>query len=69
LIEKIEDWQARGLQRHIEFEDDKRKVRFGNLAAYLCGGTHVKSLAETGRINIISIKSKKGELSIRYALS
>lgn len=69
LIEKIEEWQARGLQRHIEFEDDKRKVRFGNLAAYLCGGTHVKSLAETGRINIISIKSKKGELSIRYALS
>ena len=69
LIEKIAGWQAQGLQRHIEFEDDKRKVRFGDLAAYWCGGTHVKNLSEMGGIDIVSIKSKKGELGIRYALA
>lgn len=69
LVEHIEGWCEKRLVRHIAFENNLRNVRFGELAAYGCGGTHVKNLADIGPVLITGIKLKKGELNIRYALT
>lgn len=66
LEERIALWQSQGLLRHIEFEDGRRKVRFGDLPAYGCGGTHVVSLSELGSVAITSVKVKKGQLIVNY---
>ncbi|WP_435947154.1 alanyl-tRNA editing protein [Dryocola sp. BD586] len=68
VTEKIERWQTDRLIRHIEFEDGRRKVRFGELPAYMCGGTHVGSLSEIGSLEITGIKVKKGQLIVNYAI-
>ena len=50
----------------LSFEGGVRKVAFGHLPAFPCGGTHVASLAQIGRIEIQSARIKKGEVSVRY---
>lgn len=64
----IAGWQSAALPRHIAFEDGRRKVRFGDLPAYGCGGTHVSSLAELGSVVIGSVKMKKGQLIVSYTV-
>ena len=64
----IDDWKADNLLRHTEIEAGRRKVRFGDLPAYPCGGTHVKQLAEIGEMQLLGLKMKKGQLVITYAL-
>ncbi len=68
LLASIEAWISAGLLRHVEFESDRRKVRFGDLPAYACGGTHVSSLQNIDKLVISSIKQKKGQLTISYLL-
>lgn len=68
LLASIEAWISAGLLRHVEFESDRRKVRFGTLPAYECGGTHVSSLQNIDKLVISSIKQKKGQLTISYLL-
>lgn len=68
LLASIEAWISAGLLRHVEFESDRRKVRFGDLPAYECGGTHVSSLQNIDKLVISSIKQKKGQLTISYLL-
>lgn len=68
LIALIDGWKAQNLLRHTEIETGRRKVRFGDLPAYMCGGTHVKQLADIGVMQILGLKMKKGQLVITYAL-
>jgi len=41
-------------------------VCFGDQPMHGCGGTHVSSAGQIGRIRILKIKEKKGQLSIQY---
>ena len=68
LIALINGWKADNLPRHTEMEAGRRKVRFGDLPAYSCGGTHVSQLAEIGEMEILGMKIKKGQLIVTYAL-
>ncbi|MEB6379855.1 alanyl-tRNA editing protein [Leclercia adecarboxylata] len=68
LLALINGWKAENLLLHTEIEAGRRKVRFGNLPAYSCGGTHVKQLADTGEMQILGLKMKKGQLVVTYAL-
>lgn len=68
LAASIETWIGAGLPRHVEFESGRRKVWFGDLPAYECGGTHVSSLQNIDKLVISSIKQKKGQLTISYLL-
>lgn len=54
--------------RVLQLEANTRRVGFGNLPAYPCGGTHVAHLAEIGQVVIEKIKEKKGQLSVFYHL-
>ncbi len=70
LIEaQISAWIAGSLPRKIEFIDGKREVRFGELPAYGCGGTHSQTTGEIGHVTLTSVKMKKGQLVVSYTLS
>ncbi|MGY5958512.1 alanyl-tRNA editing protein [Kosakonia sp. BK9b] len=68
LLVPIADWQSADLVRHIVFKEGRREVRFGELPAYGCGGTHLHSLAALGQVTISQIKIKKGQLIVSYAV-
>ncbi|MCZ4057903.1 alanyl-tRNA editing protein [Pantoea sp. LMR881] len=57
------------LLRHQYMEGETRKVTWGDLPPYACGGTHVASTEETGTVEITAVKLKKGALSVSYTLS
>ncbi|YCI81037.1 alanyl-tRNA editing protein [Enterobacteriaceae bacterium] len=64
----IAGWIADGLERHVAVDGEVREVRFGDLPAYRCGGTHVSSLADLPEVVLTQIKLKKGQLVVNYAL-
>lgn len=66
LTAKINIWIDENLPRHIDFSEGNRQVRFGELPAYGCGGTHVCSLREIGKTILTSVKMKKGQLVVSY---
>lgn len=68
LLKQVEIWQAENLPRQISFADGLRKVGFGDMLSYPCGGTHVASLAELGKVTILQVKMKKGQLIVNYTL-
>ncbi|WP_241018556.1 alanyl-tRNA editing protein [Paraburkholderia sp. Tr-20389] len=57
-----------GLSRAVLLDGDKRTVGFGSLPAYSCGGTHVASTADIGKIKISKVKEKKGQVWVYYDL-
>ncbi|WP_241024796.1 alanyl-tRNA editing protein [Paraburkholderia sp. Ac-20340] len=59
---------AAGLSRNMTLDGDKRSIGFGSLPAYSCGGTHVGSTAEIGKIKISKVKEKKGQVWVYYDL-
>jgi alanyl-tRNA synthetase len=59
---------AADLGRNIMLDGERRSVGFGSLPAYSCGGTHVASTAEIGKIKISKVKEKKGQLWVYYEL-
>lgn len=59
---------AADLPRRQQALDGVRRIGFGDLPAYGCGGTHVAALGEIGEIEIIAVKVKKGQLIVQYAL-
>ncbi|MCY1245641.1 hypothetical protein D9M72_588050 [compost metagenome] len=59
---------AAGLCRNTTLDGDKRFIGFGPLPAYSCGGTHVASTADIGRITISKVKEKKGQMWVYYDL-
>lgn len=68
LTGKISAWIDENLPRHIDFYEGKRQVRFGELPAYGCGGTHVCSLRDIGQITLTGVKMKKGQLVVSYTV-
>ena len=69
LLALVKAWQAQDLPRQVTFANGMRKVGFGELPAYPCGGTHVARLAELSDIVISQIKMKKGQLVVSYTLA
>jgi len=53
---------------NVRETDDGRFVEFTGIGGYLCGGTHVKSLSEIGVICIDSVRSKKGQTTVKYSI-
>lgn len=62
----IEQWIAADLPRLTSLREGAREIGFGDLPAYGCGGTHVRSLKELHRVTIDSLAHKKGTLSVHY---
>ena len=46
--------------------EEVRVVDIGGLGSYPCGGTHVKTLKELGRVVVRSIKRQKGISRVSY---
>lgn len=57
------------LARSCEMRDGLRVVGFGQLPAFPCGGTHVRSLADIGAVRLLELKRKKNQLTLSYDLS
>jgi alanyl-tRNA synthetase len=64
----IEQWIANDLPRLTSLREGAREIGFGELPAYGCGGTHVRSLKDLGTVTIASLSQKKGTLSVHYAV-
>ena len=52
--------------RRLVDQDGVRSVCFGELPMHGCGGTHVASAGQVGRLSILKIKEKKAQLSVHY---
>lgn len=50
-------------------EDGVRVVEFGDVGSYPCGGTHVLTLKECGRVVIRGIKRQKGVSKVSYEVN
>ena len=68
LLEKVAAWQAGNLPRQVAFADGLRQIGFGDMQSYPCGGTHVASLSELGKIVISQVKMKKGQIIVSYTV-
>jgi alanyl-tRNA synthetase len=64
----IEQWIANDLPRLTSLREGAREIGFGELPAYGCGGTHVRSLKDLGTVTITSLSLKKGTLSVHYSV-
>ena len=64
----IEQWVAQDLPRLTSMREGAREIGFGELPAYGCGGTHVRSLKDLGTVTIASVSQKKGTLSVHYSV-
>lgn len=64
----IEQWIAHDLPRLTSLREGAREIGFGELPAYGCGGTHVRSLKDLGTVTIASVSQKKGTLSVHYSV-
>jgi Ser-tRNA(Ala) deacylase AlaX len=62
----IGQWITDDLPRLTSLREGAREIGFGELPAYGCGGTHVRSLKDLGTVTIASISQKKGILSVHY---
>ncbi|MEJ5060892.1 MULTISPECIES: alanyl-tRNA editing protein [unclassified Pseudomonas] len=62
----IELWITHDLPRLTSLREGAREIGFGELPAYGCGGTHVRSLKDLGTVTIESVSQKKGTLSVHY---
>lgn len=68
IQQRVNQWIEANYPRHMNLKDGTRKVGFGELPAYACGGTHVQALSELGQVTIMALSEKKGVLSVRYSL-
>ncbi|MVV52360.1 alanyl-tRNA editing protein [Pseudomonas sp. PB120] len=64
----IAQWIASDWPRLTSLREGAREIGFGELPAYGCGGTHVRSLKELGAVTITSVSQKKGTLSVHYSI-
>jgi alanyl-tRNA synthetase len=60
---------AAALPRTMRIHDGMRVIGFGEFEAYGCGGTHVASSEQVGRIVIVKLKEKKGQLTVQYEVA
>lgn len=68
IAAEISKLVQRELPRYQALVNGIRKVTWGDLPEYACGGTHVCSTALIGEISITGVKFKKGALSVSYEL-
>jgi alanyl-tRNA synthetase len=68
ILHGIEKWIANDLPRLTSLREGAREIGFGELPAYGCGGTHVRSLKDLGTVTITSLSLKKGTLSVHYSV-
>ena len=64
----IDQWVEHDLPRLTSLREGAREIGFGELPAYGCGGTHVRSLKDLGTVTIASLSQKKGTLSVHYSV-
>jgi Ser-tRNA(Ala) deacylase AlaX len=64
----ISEEEARSIGMHIPFGKSARVVNFEGYAGCGCGGTHVNSAIEIGKIIIRKIKSSQGKTKISYSV-
>ncbi|VVM91401.1 hypothetical protein PS624_02836 [Pseudomonas fluorescens] len=64
----IGQWIEHDLPRLTSLREGAREIGFGELPAYGCGGTHVRSLKDLGTVTIASLSQKKGTLSVHYSV-
>ncbi|WP_409317055.1 alanyl-tRNA editing protein [Pseudomonas sp. KCJK9016] len=64
----IGQWIEHDLPRLTSLREGAREIGFGELPAYGCGGTHVRSLKDLGTVTIASLSQKKGTLSVHYTV-
>ncbi|RON95604.1 hypothetical protein BK672_08805 [Pseudomonas fluorescens] len=64
----IAQWIEHDLPRLTSLREGAREIGFGELPAYGCGGTHVRSLKDLGTVTIASLSQKKGTLSVHYSV-
>nr|WP_315447592.1 alanyl-tRNA editing protein [uncultured Pseudomonas sp.] len=64
----IGQWIEHDLPRLTSLREGAREIGFGDLPAYGCGGTHVRSLKDLGTVTIASLSQKKGTLSVHYSV-
>jgi len=69
MASAIEKQIEQDLVRTCEIRDGQRMIGFGELPAFPCGGTHVRSLADIGAVCLLDIKRKKNQLTVSYELS
>jgi len=62
----IAQWITQDLPRLTSLREGAREIGFGDLPAFGCGGTHVRSLKDLGTVTIASLSLKKGTLSVHY---
>jgi len=62
----IGQWIDHDLPRLTSLREGSREIGFGDLPAYGCGGTHVRSLKDLAAVTIASLSQKKGTLSVHY---
>ncbi|AWM93646.1 hypothetical protein DJ564_24075 [Pseudomonas sp. 31-12] len=68
IQQAIEQWIAQDLPRLTSMREGAREIGFGELPAYGCGGTHVRSLKDLATVTIASLSLKKGTLSVHYSV-
>jgi Ser-tRNA(Ala) deacylase AlaX len=69
MASAIEEQIEQDLVRSCEIRDGQRMIGFGELPAFPCGGTHVRSLADIGAVRLLDVKRKKNQLTVSYELS
>jgi len=58
---------ARDLPRQVHVDEHQfRRVGFGDLSPYGCGGTHVASTAQLQGLEVLSAQIKKGQMVVQY---
>jgi alanyl-tRNA synthetase len=68
MASAIEKLIEQDLVRSCEIRNGQRMIGFGELSAFPCGGTHVRSLAEIGAIRLLDVKRRQNQLSVSYEL-
>jgi Ser-tRNA(Ala) deacylase AlaX len=64
----VGQWIEHDLPRLTSLREGAREISFGELPAYGCGGTHVRSLKDLGTVTIAALSQKKGTLSVHYSV-
>jgi Ser-tRNA(Ala) deacylase AlaX len=64
--EKVNELVRENLSVRNNYTSVPRTIQFGDLPAYPCGGTHVKSSGDIGKVTIRSVKKEKRGIKIGY---
>ena len=68
IHEEVNKLVAQALLREQHITDGIRRITWGELPLYACGGTHVPRTDWVGEVVIGNVKFRKGQLSVSYEL-